>query len=300
MRNHSAVLPDSRTGPMAASWLASCLLHGGLAVTAMFFVQRMHLAPQADPFQWNVAMVATLSPSVKAASQAQPTPPPTLTHRQSALPTKSANSTVRQAQPTKASPIDSPSPIPTAELTPKPQQLQPVLNESSVTDSRPIVTAHSSSQPTSPHLLVPLPEQAPQTQNESSSLAASQSVTDSSLDPVPSTNVASASADPQKLAKVDYGWLAALMAQWIEGLDKRYPATLRTEGIQGKVMLTAMLHEDGTLSDVRVVRSSGNPTLDQVALEDVRNGPPVKLSRSLERSQMSVKFSISYDLKMAR
>lgn len=90
------------------------------------------------------------------------------------------------------------------------------------------------------------------------------------------------------------------MAQWIEDLDKRYPITLRTEGIQGKVTLTAMLHEDGLLSDVRVVKSSGNPTLDQVALEDVRSGPPIKLSRPLERRHMPVKFSISYDLKMAR
>jgi protein TonB len=110
----------------------------------------------------------------------------------------------------------------------------------------------------------------------------------------------SVSTNQDAPAKTDYGWLTALMAQWIEDLNKRYPATLRAEGIQGKVTLTAMLHENGLLSDVRVVKGSGNPALDQVALEDVRNGPPISLSRPLERSQMSVKFSIVYDLKMAR
>jgi len=90
------------------------------------------------------------------------------------------------------------------------------------------------------------------------------------------------------------------MAQWINDLNKRYPATLRAEGIQGKVTLTAVLHEDGLLSDVRIEKGSGNPALDQVALEDVRNGSPVKLSRPLERAQLPVKFSISYDLKTAR
>jgi len=90
------------------------------------------------------------------------------------------------------------------------------------------------------------------------------------------------------------------MARWIEDLNKRYPATLRTEGIQGKVMLTAMLHENGLLSDVGVVKSSGNAALDEVALEDVRNGPPINLSRPLERAHMPVKFSISYDLKRVR
>jgi TonB family protein len=117
-------------------------------------------------------------------------------------------------------------------------------------------------------------------------------------------------ADPQlaavapatqlKNAKPDYGWLSALMARWIEDLDKRYPAMLRTEGIQGRVTLTALLHEDGVLRDVRVAKSSGNAMLDQVALEDVKNGAPLTLSRPLERPQIPVKFSIIYDLKTDR
>lgn len=90
------------------------------------------------------------------------------------------------------------------------------------------------------------------------------------------------------------------MAQWIEDLDKRYPAVLRTEGIQGKVTLTAVLHENGMLSDVRVVKSSGNAMLDDVAVEDVRKGPPVQLARPLERQQIPIKFTITYDLKAAR
>ena len=90
------------------------------------------------------------------------------------------------------------------------------------------------------------------------------------------------------------------MAQWIEGLDKRYPAALRAEGVVGKVTLVALLHEDGSLSNVRISKGSGNVALDQIALEDVRNGPPVKLVHPLERPQISVKFSISYDLRTAR
>ncbi len=90
------------------------------------------------------------------------------------------------------------------------------------------------------------------------------------------------------------------MAQWIEGLDKRYPAALRAEGIEGRVTLIALLHEDGSLSNVRIAKGSGNAALDQVALEDVRNGPPVKFAHLLERPSISVKFSISYDLKTAR
>ena len=103
-----------------------------------------------------------------------------------------------------------------------------------------------------------------------------------------------------KSVRADYGWLSELMAHWIEDLDKHYPTTLRTEGIQGRVTLVAVLHESGVLSDVRVVTSSGNTMLDEVAVEDVRNGPRVKLSRPLERPQIPVKFSMVYDLRNAR
>ncbi|MBL8037939.1 MAG: energy transducer TonB [Nitrospira sp.] len=115
-----------------------------------------------------------------------------------------------------------------------------------------------------------------------------------------SPNTPVASSGSQQSANIDYRWLTTLMAKWIEGLDKRYPPALRAEGIEGKVTLIALLHEDGSLSNVRIAKGSGNATLDQVALEDVRNGPPVKLDHPLERPQISVKLSISYDLRTAR
>ena len=100
--------------------------------------------------------------------------------------------------------------------------------------------------------------------------------------------------------KPDDGWLSALMGKWIADLEKHYPATLRLEGVQGKVVLVAMLHENGTLTDVKIAKSSGNTVLDQAAIADVEQGPPIKLSRPLGRPQRPIKFSISYDLKTAR
>lgn len=101
-------------------------------------------------------------------------------------------------------------------------------------------------------------------------------------------------------AKPDDGWLSLLMGKWIADLEKHYPATLRLEGVQGKVVLVAMLHENGTLTDVKIAKSSGNTVLDQAAIADVEQGPPIKLSRPLGRPQRPIKFSISYDLKMGR
>jgi len=54
------------------------------------------------------------------------------------------------------------------------------------------------------------------------------------------------------------------------------------------------------LSDVKIAKSSGNAVLDQAAIADVEQGPPIMLSRPLGRAQRPIKFSISYDLKTAK
>ncbi len=268
----------------ATGWLLSCLVHGSLALATIFFVQRIHLAPQGDLFQWNVAMVATLSPSARTtAPTAQMTPP-----------TKHAPSSARPIQRMKSTAVAPAPPAPTADLTPPSQEADSLPNESRASQGMSAVPARPSSQ------LVPLPEQESTPSTDIRQLPASPSDMNSASDPVLATHTPAASASSQRSVTVDYGWLATLMAQWIEGLDKRYPAALRAEGIEGKVTLIALLHEDGSLSNVRIAKSSGNEALDQVALEDVRNGPPVKFAHPLERPSISVKFSISYDLKTAR
>lgn len=268
----------------ATGWLLSCLLHGGLAFATILFVQRIHLAPQGDLFQWNVAMVATLSPSAKAPAAVTPATSPTRHTSASARPVQRIESTAVAPAP----------PAPPADLAPPSQEVDPLPSESRASQEMPTVPAGPSSQ------LVPLPEQESTPSTDISQLPASPSDMNPASDPVLARNTPSASASSQRSVNVDYGWLATLMAQWIEGLDKRYPAALRAEGIEGKVTLIALLHEDGSLSNVRIAKGSGNAALDQVALEDVRNGPPVKFAHPLERPSISVKFSISYDLKTTR
>ncbi|CUS38645.1 energy transducer TonB [Candidatus Nitrospira nitrificans] len=277
---------DDQTGPMTASWLVSCLLHGGLTVAAVLFVQRMQLAPQADPFQWDVAMVAPLSSSPGSSSQSATMARPTPAHQPQTPPVGKQDR--RRTMPG----TSAPAPIADVGSESRPEQFLPDSISSTATLLTPQVARQDLSSP-SADLVMPAHE-------SSTTPLESQVAKDSPLDSSSSVMASSAQSNPLRPTKADYGWLAELMAQWIEDLNKRYPATLRTEGIQGKVTLAAMLHEDGLLSDVRIVKSSGNPALDQVALDDVKNGPPIKLSRPLERDQLPVKFSISYDLKMAR
>jgi protein TonB len=273
--------PLDGSSATATGWLLSCLVHGGLALATILFVQRIHLAPHGELFQWNVAMVATLSPSATAQAPVEPATPRA----------KSTPPPVRPVQPLKSTSLASSPSASTATVAPPTPQAEPLPNESQPIPAVP--------EPSSPEL-VPLSEHASAPHADISPPPASPADANPSSDPSLSTNVPVMSASSPRSTNVDYGWLATLMAQWIEGLDKRYPAALRAEGVVGKVTLVALLHEDGSLSNVRISKGSGNVALDQIALEDVRNGPPVKLAHPLERPQISVKFSISYDLRTAR
>ncbi len=277
--------PIDRTSPETEGWIVSCLLHGGLAIGAVFFLQNLRLAPQAEPFTWDVAMTAS-SPMATPSSHAPHEPAVTRQVSPSTAPMPTQQTAdLAPAQPTL------PKPEPGEVATTLPPVIEPPLPVSTASSYAAPSPQHRAATPT--HPVSPTQLDSPPSTPELSP--------HQQIDPSPGPQVAANShAEQFKPIKPDYGWLSELMAKWIEDLDKRYPVMLRAEGIQGKVTLTAVLHEDGALSDVRVAKSSGNGMLDQVAVEDVRKGPPITLSHPLERPHMPVKFSIIYDLKTAR
>lgn len=281
MIGHSVPLPQ-QTGPVTTSWLVSCLLHVALASTAIFLLRHLQLAPQTDPFQWDVAMVAPLPSLANSAAAAQQMTPPAPAIPSSTSPTR----VMRQPlQPVESATLVESSSESYQEHVIHEEPRSSGGSPSPLTDTTPKIV------PQEPSDTVREPSGALRDQ-----LTASvESQTPSNPTPAPVSSI-----DHLRSANADYGWLAAVMARWIEDLDKRYPAMLRTEGMQGKVTLAAILHEDGLLRDVRIVTSSGHAALDQVAVEDVQNGPPIGLFRPLGRAQMPVKFSINYDLTTAR
>ncbi len=227
------------------------------------------VSPKAEPVREPIREPVPPPAPIAKADQAvkQPEAP--------APPTPSAVTSLQSAQPT---PSIQPTETPVASPPHEPMPTAPAVTSSKIEPPPPPSSLHGDSAP-------------------------AQSETHATQQPTTAAEpqvAAGAPASQPKTTRKDYGWLSDLMARWIEDLDKRYPASLRTEGIQGKVTLTAVLHDDGMLSDVRVAKSSGNALLDQVAVEDVKKGPPIRFSRPLEQPQMPVKFSIIYDLKTAQ
>jgi len=221
-----------------------------------------------------------------APSKPEPTPEPI---REEPRPQSPASVKSHEAPPTTA-PADIPTP---ARSVPPPEPLSASASASTATgspESVPVPPEPVRAQGEVPQQPMPTPSRT----------ADASTAIDPPATPTV-TEVAALTPPAQSItAKPDDGWLSALMGKWIADLEKHYPATLRLEGVQGKVVLVAMLHENGILTDVKIAKSSGNTVLDQAAIADVEQGPPIKLSRPLGRPQRPIKFSISYDLKTAR
>jgi protein TonB len=96
-------------------------------------------------------------------------------------------------------------------------------------------------------------------------------------------------------AKRDYGWLSETILRRVEEL-KRYPAAARIDRAEGKVLVKAVINEDGSVGDVEIFQSSGYPSLDKAAIETIRQAAPFHLPHPLGRPRMTIKIPMSYRL----
>ena len=281
-------------------WLISVLFHGTVALIAIILIKHVQLAPQDDAFKWNVAMVSptqqiqpTASSSTQAPARSAPSttstssPPlrrgtPTQTLTQQAAPSISERNPT--AMVTEPPPPQLTTPLPSAAHTI--QSVEPIKHEAAeaeslvkpddtppaVSSSTDAVTGPSSTQSTAV-------EQTPQSEHGSAQ-----------------TQVAAISPAPTNVqAKRDYGWLSETILRRMEEL-KRYPASARVDRAEGKVVVKAVIDEDGSISEVGVFLSSGHIALDEAAVETMRQAAPFHLPHSLGQPRMTIKIPMSYRL----
>ncbi|TAJ22169.1 MAG: TonB family protein, partial [Nitrospirae bacterium] len=96
--------------------------------------------------------------------------------------------------------------------------------------------------------------------------------------------------------KTDYGWLAKALWSRVEQL-KHYPQQARMNRWEGKVVLRAVIRDDGHLLDLTIMQSSGHDVLDHDALEIMKRASPLTLHHPLGRPQVVVQVPISYRLE---
>ncbi|MCS6283807.1 MAG: TonB family protein [Nitrospira sp.] len=96
--------------------------------------------------------------------------------------------------------------------------------------------------------------------------------------------------------KADYGWLTKALLNRVEEL-KNYPHLARLNRWEGKVVLRAVIQEDGEVLSIDVQESSGRSILDDAAIETLRKASPLKLEHPLGKPQIAFLVPISYSLR---
>src|SRR2546423_5115296 len=223
-------------------------MHGLVLGAGLILLGDLHLAPQPEPFTWEVSVVEAPVPDQGEPPGPSPTPlAPSSTKTQSVEPQR-ATRPVQMVQPAQ--------PLVHQEVRHEMREVGPVVQETAPTDVMPPTEAT----PTVPQQAIVSPDPAPPSDQ---SLISNQ-VTDAPpsqpmerVKPETTEGRMQAAAPaiqepalrehpgrPSPAAKPDYGWLAQALWSRIEQL-KRYPQIARMNRWEGKVVLRAVIREDG-------------------------------------------------------
>ena len=277
-------------------WLVSILLHGTVALVAILFVKQVQLAPQDEAFKWNVAIVSPTQHVQSTVSARSQTPAQSVPSTTSAPPRPTSQTMPAQT-------FSSPQLL--AQQPTSHQTATPVVAE----PPTPTPTEFATSQRSTTHLTQPAEPirhevAAPMAAESTSIVKQAEAPMAVSAEPDAQTSqpvqapaqMATISPAPSNVPmKRDYGWLSEEILRRVEEL-KRYPASARIDRAEGKVVVKAVINEDGNLGEVEIFQSSGYPTLDKAAVETMRQAAPFHLPHPLGQPRMTIKIPMSYRL----
>lgn len=148
---------DIHKRTQAIGWFLSCAFHGSLIIGSFFFVQQVRLAPQPEPFKWNVAIVS--SDQAMVDEKVVPVPPPPQPLEAKAAAKRTIVEAVKAPEPLKPKPtkVDPPPP-----LSPAPIQEATLPSAPATTVPQPLKLPEPTPEPTPvPQISVPEPTPKP-------------------------------------------------------------------------------------------------------------------------------------------
>lgn len=256
-------------------WMVSLLCHVLVVGSAIVMMAEIEKPALTDSFRWEVSMVD--SPAL-----VEPT-----------LPEKPP-----------AKPVVQPPKLPVKPITPIQHTAQQTVQDVAV----PVETVQAVQQTTQEAVTQvvasrqePMVEQAPMQATTVSSVEHTEPIherTDVVVQAAPS--MVEHRAVQQRLVQyrqtqADYGWLRDALWRRIEEL-KRYPTQARANHWEGKVVVKAVIRDDGTVADLMIAESSGQSILDQEALAVMKNASPLTLKHPLGKPSITMLIPISYKL----
>ncbi len=87
------------------------------------------------------------------------------------------------------------------------------------------------------------------------------------------------------------------LQSWLQK-HKRYPRRLKRRGVEGEVLLSFTLGSEGQLLNYRIIEGSGEPGLDQAAVELVQAASPMPpIPESMRLTQYTAQIPLRYAIQ---
>jgi len=306
----------------AHGWMVSVLCHLLGVGSALLLMAEFEKPALTNPFRWNVAVVETPSPPQPSAAEPVPAPPEQQPVKQvvRSQPRDKPVVPVEQQVHENAPSVETREPmqqvthevVTTAEVSterPAVQSLEPhavvaraiATSQASVVEQVSAQVAVSSvverAQPADTPAIV---ESAPQARVSEAVDRVLPSVEEivspiESATPSIERRVVQQRRVQYRQTQADYGWLRDALWSRIQEL-KRYPAQAKANHWEGKVIVEAVVRDDGEVVGLKVAESSGRAILDQEAMAVMRKASPLTLKHPLGKSQVTILIPISYRL----
>ena len=299
-------------------WLVSLFLHGFLLAATLPQFRHMPITIPAAPFRWDITLVQSTritheqtteagATDQHVASDTAPATIPAEVQDTSRTPASNTNSDKRvspihESPPAMESPLQNPlsaALMETAsvirESTPAHHVTEELVSSPSATDN-PFVPAPSTNdppirerEPIAPPAAPEQPVQAPVVKDTGITNGRGfESAAPRQPDVSTPAEVVSASAP-----HADYSWLQRAIFQRLEELKRSSRPSL-DDSRTLKVLVKAVVSNEGLLMDTEVVKSSGLDRIDQEAVALVQRAFPIQLDRALDRQRIVMRIPITY------
>ena len=299
-------------------WLISLFLHGFLLSAALPLFRHVPITIPAEPFRWEINLVQSTQVTHEqttetrvteqpVASDTAPAPIPAEVKDTSRTPVSNTK-THKRVSPIHETAAATDSPLQNASST-APMETASGIQESTPSDN---VTAEPVSSPSATeHSFVPTPStnDSPAPENELIALPAAPeqsgqatvatdtgSINGRSLDsaaPRQPETTTSAEVVTASAPHTDYSWLQRAIFQRLEELKLSSRPSLEGSRLL-KVLVKAVVSNDGHLMDTEVVKSSGLDRIDKEAVALVQRAFPIQLDRALDRQRIVMRIPITY------
>jgi protein TonB len=288
---------------------------------ALPLLRQLPIAISVEPFRWDVTLVqsseigAETTPPAETLERVMPTsmdpaplspkvdnPLDTAAHANNFVPVPATPETTAVAAIQSNDPLPPLVPTETTSalqettvkaepqpLAPAPTQSIPVSTEQSLTALR---TSDPPVQPTEPPGASTLQDQPAPTAVATGSNNSSAPSTEA-VQAISQTASSPAQTDTASAARADYGWLQRAIFQRLEEIKRSSRPSL-DQSRPLKVLVKAVVSDEGMLVEAEVVKSSGLDHIDQEAMALVQRAFPLQLDRPLDRRQIVMRIPITY------